>query len=450
MVAVRVVSTRGADTTSTIPGSLGGGHGVAEHGSWVRWQMRKARPADDSGRFAALHNPAFRKLFVGGLFTFLTMQVAGIARAWLAFELTGSNTGLGGVMLAFGACSIVAIPYGGMISDRFSKRRVLILAGFLQAATPVWLGVAVATGTATYWMLIAASVVQGAVISILAPARLSFISEIVGRESITNAIFLSMSTVQLARVVGPAAAGALIGVALFGLAGVFFAAGVLGTLSVILLIGLPAGTPASRSGRSALGDIVDGLRFVRSRPDLMHLLAVSFGVVLVGFPHMAFLPVVAEQVHDSGSTGFGFLNASAAVGAVVGSLSLANLQRRRLRPFQTRSAVAFGVSLTVFAVMPTFYAALAVMAVVGATSSVFQALNNSLLLTMTPVEYHGRVQSLLMLSFSGFAIAALPIGIVADAVGIRATLVGLGILVLLVMAVARIAQPRGLSEETTL
>ncbi|MDE0664169.1 MAG: MFS transporter, partial [Acidimicrobiaceae bacterium] len=103
--------------------------------------MRKARPADESGRFAALHNPAFRKLFVGGLFTFLTMQVAGIARAWLAFELTGSNTGLGGVMLAFGACSIVAVPYGGMISDRFPKRKVLILAGLLQAATPVWLGV---------------------------------------------------------------------------------------------------------------------------------------------------------------------------------------------------------------------------------------------------------------------------------------------------------------------
>lgn len=412
--------------------------------------MREARSADGSGRFAALHNPHFRKLFVGGLFTFLTMQVAGIARAWLAFELTGSNTGLGGVMLAFGACSIIAIPYGGMISDRFSKRRVLILAGILQAATPVGLGVAVATGTASYPMLLAASVLQGAVISILAPARLSFISEVIGRETITNAIFLSMSTVQLARVVGPAAAGALIGVALFGLAGVFFAAGVLGVLSVILLVGLPSGAPSSRSERSALGDIVDGLRFVRSRPDLVHLLGVSFGVVLIGFPHMAFLPVVAEKVHDSGSTGFGLLNASAAVGAVIGSLALANLQRRRLRPFQTRSAVAFGVSLAVFALMPNFYAALAVMAVVGATSSVFQALNNSLLLTMTPVEYHGRVQSLLMLSFSGFAIAALPIGIVADAVGIRATLVGLGILVLVVMAVARLVQPRQLPEEATL
>ena len=412
--------------------------------------MRTAGSPEPSGRFAALHNRQYRLLFVGGLFTFLTMQVAGIARAWLAFELTGSNTGLGGVMLAFGLFSIVAIPYGGVISDRFSKRTVLAVAGTVQTLTPVGLGLAVATGIESYWMLLAASVLQGGVISILAPARLAFISDVVGREAITNAIFLSMSTVQLARVAGPAAAGVLIGVAFFGLAGVFFAAGVLGALSVVLLVGLPRGAPANPSGRSAMGDLVDGLRFVRSRPDLVHLLAVSFGVVLIGFPHMAFLPVVAEQVHDSGSAGFGFLNAAAAIGAVVGSLALANLDRRRLRPFQSRSAVVFGVSLAVFAAMPNFYAALAVMAVVGAASSVFQALNNSLLLTSTPVEYHGRVQSLLMLSFSGFAIAALPIGIVADAVGIRATLAGMGILVLAVMAVARITEPRRFAEETTL
>ena len=412
--------------------------------------MRAAGSLRPTGRFAALHNRHYRRLFIGGLFTFLTMQVAGIARAWLAFEITGTNTGLGGVMLAFGLCSIFAIPYGGMISDRFSKRNVLAVVGTLQAATPICLGVVVVTGNESYWILIAASVVQGGVISILAPARLSFISELVGRESITNAIFLSMSTVQLARVAGPAAAGALIGVAFFGLAGVFFSAGVLGALSVVLLAGLPRGAPSSPSGRSALGDIADGLRFVRSRPDLVHLLAVSFGVVLVGFPYMAFLPVVAEKVHHSGSTGFGLLNAAAAVGAAVSSISLANLERRRLRPFQTRSALIFGATLSVFAVMPNLYAALAVMALVGASSSVFQALNNSMLLTSTPIEYHGRVQSLLMLSFSGFAIAALPIGIVADAVGIRATLVGLGILVLVVMAVARLTEPRRPAEETTL
>ena len=412
--------------------------------------MREATPSPVSGRFAALHNRHYRMLFVGGLFTFLTMQVAGIARAWLAFELTGSNTGLGGVMLVFGLTSICAIPYGGVISDRFSKRRVLAVAGAVQAVTPIGLGAAVAAGVEAFWMLLVASALQGAAISILAPARLAFISEIVGRDTITNAVLLSMSTVQLARVAGPAAAGALIGVAFFGLAGVFFAAGALGALSVVLLAGLPRGAPPNRSERSAVADMADGIRFVRSHPDLMRLLGVSFGVVLVGFPYMAFMPVVAEQVHAAGSTGFGLLNATAAAGAMLGAIALANLPRHRLQPVQMNSAVVFGVSLAVFAVMPNFYWALAAMAVVGAASSTFQALNNSLVLTLTPVELHGRVQSLLMLSFSGFSIVALPIGMVADAVGIRVTLVALGFMVLAVIGVARLVAPGRAVEEAAL
>ncbi len=397
-----------------------------------------------------MHNRHYRRLFIGGLFTFLAMQIAVIARAWLAFELTGTNTGLGGVMLVFGLFSIVAIPYGGMIADRFAKRNVLAVVGIIQTITPVCLGAAAATNNETYWMLLLASTAQGAAISILAPARLAFIADVVGRDTVTNAVFLSMSTVQLARVAGPAAAGALIGVAYFGVAGVFFTAGACSTISLALLVGLPVGAPSSSSGRSALGDITDGLRFVRSRPDVMHLLAVSFGVVLIGFPHIAFLPVVAEQVFGTGSAGFGLLNTAAAVGALSGSVALANVARRQLRPFQMRAALAFGLSLAVFAVMPNFYAALAVMTLVGASSSVFQALNNSLVLTLAPVEYHGRVQSLLMLSFSGFAIAALPIGVIADAVGIRATLVGLGVLVLAVLAVAHLTDPRRPAAETTL
>ncbi len=404
----------------------------------MRVRTRAVGDAQSPGRFAALSYPDYRLLFIGGLLTFLAMHVANVARAWLAFEITGTNAGLGGVMLTFGLCSIVAIPYGGVVSDRFSKRDVLLVAGMLQAATPICLGIAVATSNEAYWILLAASAVQGGVISILAPARLSFTSEIVGPETVTNAVFLSMSTFQLARVTGPAAAGALIGVAFFGLAGVFFIAGVLATLSIVLLVGLPRTVPERQSKLSALGDIADGLRFVRSRPDLMHLLALSFGVVLIGFPYIVFLPVVAEEVHNSGSIGFGFLNAAAAVGAVVGSVALANLSRQQLRPFQTRSGFVFGACLAVFAVMPNFYSALLAMAGIGAASSAFSALNNSILLTTTPSEYQGRVQSLFMLSFSGFAVAALPIGIVADAIGIRATLVALGVLVVAVVAVSRL------------
>ena len=213
---------------------------------------------------------------------------------------------------------------------------------------------------------------------------------------------------------------------------------------------LPPGVPAVRSQRSPLGDLADGLRFVRSRRDVRHLLLISYGVVFIGFPHTAFLPTVAEDIYNAGSQGLGLLTAAAALGAVPVALALANTQRHRLRPLQTRAAIVFGATLAVFALMPNFLAALAVFAVVGASSTAFQALNNSLVLTTSPVEYHGRVQSLLMLSFTGFAIASLPIGAVADEVGIRPTLAALGLMVIAVALFGKLFERRGAAPETAL
>ncbi len=402
-----------------------------------------------SGRFDALQVALYRKLFFGGLFTFLTMQMAGVSRALLAFELTETSTGLGGVMFAFGLASIFAIPVGGVLADRFAKRQILLVAGAMQTFTPLALGVVVATGVENYWMLLVASLVQGAMISILAPSRLAFMAEVVDRHNITNAIFLSMATVQLTRVFGPALAGWLISTALFGLAGAFFVSAVLGALSLVFIRGLPPGARSVVSGRSPLGDITDGIGFVRSRPAIVHLLLVSFTVVLIGFPQQTFLPVIAD-IYETGALGFGFLNTAAAIGAVVVSITFANVARSKLWRYQFRSALVFGIALILFASMPVFGLVLAMSVLVGASSSAFQALSNSLVLTLAPVEYHGRVQSLLMLSYTGFAIASLPMGVIADRVGVRLTIAVLGAVIVVTAAVSRIVEPRTRRRETTL
>ena len=399
-----------------------------------------AAASDRTGRFDALRVAAFRKLFVGGMFTFLTMQMAGVSRAWMAFELTGTNTGLGGVMFTFGMASIFAIPAGGVLADRFDKRRILLAAGLMQTLTPLGLGAVVAAGVGAYWMLILASLIQGVVISVLAPARLAFMAEVVDNRTITNAVFLSTATLQLTRVFGPALAGWMIGAALFGLAGAFFASAGLGALSLVLIIGLPAARSAA-SGRSSLGDMADGLRFVRSQPAIVHLLVFSFTVVLIGFPQMTFLPAVAD-IYEAGPAGFGFLNTAAAVGAVAVSVAFANAARDRLWSYQARSALAFGISLVLFSLMPGFALLLAASVLVGGASSGFQALSNALVLTIAPVEYHGRVQSLLMLSYTGFAIVSLPLGVVADRMGVRPTIAALGAAIVLAAAVSKAVEPR--------
>lgn len=379
------------------------------------------------GRFDALSVPAYRQLVIGGTFTFLAMQVTMIARAWLAFELTGTNAALGGVVLGFGAASIVAIPTGGVVADRFPKRKVLIAAGSVQTVVSFAIATAVATDVIAYWMLIVAGVLQGAAISLLAPARLAFIADLVDREQLTNAVLLGMSSMQLTRMIGPAVAGTLIGVETVGIAGVYFIGSATSALGLLFVFGLPEGRPRHRSGRSPVEDLTDGVGFVRSSPLLAHLMIFSFLVVLIGYPHQVFLPVVAERLFDTGSVGFGALTTAAAVGAFISSIALANTPAEKLRRVQAIAALAFGAFLVAFAAAPTFPIAIATIALVGAAAASFQALNNSLILGLAPVEYHGRVQSLLMLSFTGFGLAALPLGLIADTIGLRTTMTAMGL-----------------------
>lgn len=392
----------------------------------------------DEGRFAILGEPVYRRLITGGVFTFLAMQMSIIARSWLAFDLTGTNTALGGVLIGFGISSVLAIPYGGVLADRFPKRNVLLIAGGIQTSVALTLAILVVTDLIAYWMLVAASVVQGGMISLLGPARLAFVAEAVDRERMANAILLSQASLQFTRVFGPAAAGALIGVSFVGVDGVFFIGAAFAASGVIVTFRLPPGNPSVAPTRSPREDLLEGLRYVRGERRVRQLLLLSFGIILIGFPHLAFLPTLAEDVFGTGSSGFGLLSTASAIGAVVATLALAGVAAGKIDRVQALSGVAFGVALILLGLTPTFGAALAVMFVVGATSAAFQALNNSLILNIAPVEYHGRVQSLLMLGFSGFGLAALPLGIIADAIGLRTTLslMGVGVTLIAVVSIA--------------
>ena len=130
------------------------------------------------------------------------------------------------------------------------------------------------------------------------------------------------------------------------------------------------------------------------------------------------------------------MNTVAAIGAVVTTLSLANIERHKLAVYQSGAGLVFGASLVFLGVSPVFLVALVAMLLVGAASMTFQTLNNSAVLSLADVEYHGRVQSLLMFSFSGFGLAALPLGVVADAVGLREVLVGMGAVIVVFMLTA--------------
>ena len=399
-----------------------------------RSESTVAAMADSSepiGRFDSLRVSAFQRLWFGGLFVFLAMQTQQIARAWLAFELTGTNTALGGVLIGFGISGLFAIPAGGVIADRFNKRTVIVITQLVNVLTTLAIAAAIETDVIAYWMIVLASVVGGATISILAPSRIAMTAEIVDTNHLTNAIMLSNMSAQVTRVIGPAVAGVMIGIAFIGVVGVYYLSAALSVIAVFLSLTLPSSPPARRRDTGPLEDLAEGVRYTRANPELVRLLVASLLIVMFGFAHQAFLPSIVVDLFDRGSGSLGVLTMSSALGAVVTSFTLANTPRDQLSRRQGIAGYGLGIAVVVFAVMPNFYAALVAVFFVGCGMAGFQALNGSLVLATADMEYHGRVQSLIMLSFSAFGLAALPFGILADAVGLRETMVGMGIAVIL-------------------
>lgn len=388
-------------------------------------------PSQPIGRFDSLKVSTFQRLWFGGMFVFLAMQTQQIARAWLAFDLTGTNTALGGVLIGFGVSGLFAIPAGGVIADRFDKRMVIVLTQLVNVVTTLAIAGAIETETIAYWMIVLASVIGGATISILAPSRIAMTAELVDREQLTNAVMLSNMSAQVTRVIGPGIAGVLIGISFVGVVGVYYLSALLSVGAVFLSLTLPASPPARRRSTGPIEDLAEGIRYTRADPELVRLLVASLLIIMFGFAHQAFLPAIVVDLFDRGSGSLGALTMSSALGAVVTSFVLANTPRDQLSRRQGLASYGLGGALLVFAVAPTFATALVALFFVGCGMAGFQALNGSLVLATADMEYHGRVQSLIMLSFSAFGLAALPFGILADAVGLRETMVGMGVAVLL-------------------
>jgi predicted MFS family arabinose efflux permease len=397
-------------------------------------QRHQVGASTRTSTFASLSNPTYSLLFWSGALSFLAVQGQFVARGWLANDLTGSAAGLGGVYMAFGVPMLLATPYAGAVADRMPKRTILVWTQALLAASSLWLGLGVSFDFVEYWMLLASSAMQAIAFSFLAPARMAMTSEIVGRTLLSNAIVLGQMSMNSTRVFGPALAGVGIGIAWFGTAGVYYSATAISLAAMVAMSRLPATAPSSAPRRSPLADFRLGLRYVGDHREVKWLLVTSFLVVMVAFPYVAFLPQVADDIYDVGASGYGVLSAISAVGAVGVSLFAARRSGNRdAFRIQNVSGFGFGIGLLLLAVAPGYVAGLGAVFVIGAAASAFQSMNNALALGISEFEYHGRIQSLMMLSFSGFGMAALPLGVLADAIGLRETFALMGGVTVLTM-----------------
>jgi MFS family permease len=379
--------------------------------------------------------PAYRLLFYSAAIVIFGVMGQAVARGWLARELTGSNAGLGGVMLVFGVSMLIATPLGGVAADRYPKRLVLLLAVLALMASSLLIGIAVIADVIEYWMLLVAGGVQAAAFAFYLPARISLISEVVPPALLQNAVVLAQMSQEAMRVFAPALAGMLIGVAWFGVGGVFIASGVASAVAAAFVAALPRAPRRTEDGRSPFGELLDAIRYVRANNEVGLIALVTIGVVMIGFPYLTFLPTLADDRFDVGALGYGVMSGVAGLGAVVAGLVTA-ARSSGLRPWTTIawSGSAFGVSLIALAIANSYGLALVALAFIGASGLVFQTTTQALLLRVSAMEYHGRLQSLVILGFSGFGLMALPLGLLADSLTLRVTLTAMGVAVLAIMA----------------
>jgi len=280
-----------------------------------------------------------------------------------------------------------------------------------------------------------ASLAQGAMFGLIGPARVTTAAELVGHEHLGNAISLTSMSMSLTRIFGPAAAGVLAGVAAFGIGGAYLVAAVFSVVSTLLTMRLPKLEPQAATREHPVTEILDGVRYVRSEKQLKWLIVTTTIAIMIGFNYVAFLPALVEGELGLSEGHVGFLTTASAIGAV---LITAFVASRADGPGSIRLMVfcglAFGVGVVLFGLAQNYLLALAIIGVLGLATNGFMVLTSSRSMAISDPSHHGRVQSLMQLAWAGFGIAAAPLGAVAEIIGLRQTIVGMGLVTFVVVA----------------
>jgi MFS family permease len=373
------------------------------------------------GTFAALAVPNFRRYFTGQAVSLIGTWTETVAQALLVLRLSHSGTVLGLMTAARFLPTLLLSPYGGVLADRYPKRRVLVVTQVSLALVSLALGLLVVTGAVRLWQVAVLATLFGVLAAVDNPARLAFVGEMVGRELLRDAVTLTITMVNVARAIGPAIAGVLVvtvGVgACFLVNAASFAAVVLALATLDSAQLHPAAVLAP-----AKGWLRDGLRYARRRPGILAPLLMMALIGTFTYEFEVTLPLIARDTFHGGPAAYSWLLGAFGCGAVLGGLRAARHAPAGIRPL-IASAAAFGLATTAAALAPSFWIEVLLLALVGAASVTFLTTGNTTVQLAAAPEFRGRVTALWSTALvGGTAIGAPIVGVLADQAGARASL----------------------------
>ncbi len=365
----------------------------------------------------ALRHRDFRVFFAGQAVALVGSWMQQVAQAWLVLSLTNSPMRLGLVgSLNFIPILLFAIV-GGAVADRLPKRRLLVLTQSLLLGQTLILAVLIATGHVRYWHVCVLALVWGIANTVDLPVRQAFVVELAGRADVTSAVALNSAAFNVARIVGPAAAGLLIARA--GVAPAYFInAGAFVIVIATLLTIRARGAPPPRGSTTIGEEIREGVGYALRTPRILIVLAVLFVVSITVFNFSIYVPLFARQVLGRGPEGFGLLMASVGVGAVGGALTLGALKAPSLRLLFTTGFLSC-VGLVVMSTIDGFGVAAGALFVLGWISVMVVAGCQAALQLAAPDRLRGRIMSLHTFIYGGvFPFGAFTVGTIAEHWGV--------------------------------
>ena len=391
--------------------------------------------------FRALQYRDFRVYWVGQWLSVNGTWMQTTAQAWLVYRLTDSPLLLGLLSAARFGPSLVGAPIAGVITDRFARRKLVLLTQSASLVLASLMAALTISGAVRVWEILVLAFLQGTVDTLDMPARQTLQVDLVGIESLQSAVSLNSSAFNAGRMVGPALAGVL--VALYG-EGVCFAVNAVSYLAVLVALLTirtgPAPRPASASVRE---ELVEGIRYAAGNRQVRLVLTSVAVTSAFGLSYMTLLPVFARDVLHSGAWGFGLLMASGGLGAIFGALGAA---ARRGTAGTTMVIAAgqgiLGLGLVALALTRHLVAAGAWLVVVGLAVAVQLSTTNGFMQTSAPEHLRGRAVSLYLWIFSGLApIGGLVAGWAAEHVGAQWTAAGAGTACVLSALVTGVEMP---------
>jgi MFS family permease len=392
--------------------------------------IRPTGPIADFHGLRALRHRNYRLFFGGQLISLVGTWMQQVAQAWLVLQLTNDPLWLGLVSVAqFGPVIIFGL-FGGLIADQWPKRRILLVTQTTSMILAFVLFLLTATGVVQVWQVMILAALLGTTNAIDMPTRQAFAVEMVGREDVTNAVGLNSAVFNASRILGPAAAGLLIGAFDISIAFLINGLSYIAVIAAYLLMRSDELRPAPTmvrptTVRGVFESLAEGARYVRSTPLVLLAVVVVGLVATFGMNFQVLMPPLADDVLHVGASGYGFLMAASGLGSTVVALWVA-FSRRVLPMWIVTGAIALGLASIVVALSTSFPISLLAMVIVGGGGIGMAVTANTTIQLSVPDHLRGRVMSLYTTVFAGSVPAGgLLMGWIASSWGVpTALLVG--------------------------